>query len=73
MDDRQQLKKDNRKLVSCEGKVGFTNLKAAKGAVRYRAKGSDIYMCKFCHQWHLGGKLGPKSHGKRPLPDLAFE
>lgn len=36
-------------------KVGYTTREKAEKE-RVRSKKGSTYKCKFCHQWHVGGK-----------------
>lgn len=40
----------------CSGKKSFSSKKKADFAAR-RLSGCVSYRCRYCHDWHVGGKL----------------
>lgn len=42
-------------LSQCTGKISFADFHLAETAA-YRSKGRAAYRCRYCHQWHVGGR-----------------
>lgn len=57
-----------RKVVSCDGKAGFSTQGHAHSSRPKRdIHGSTtVYRCRFCGFWHVGSHLSPKKRDAKP-------
>ena len=63
IDERSDdLSEELARAVMCTGKHGYpTRHDAQRGVHHARGAGIQIYRCRFCNLWHLGGGVGAKS------------
>lgn len=60
----RQLRED----AACKGKPGFDTSQHARNCTPKRTIHGRVavYRCQFCHKWHVGGHLEPKSRQGKP-------